>query len=146
MKELMVAIKLSAWDDGTLFIITKHNAYPFCVFARFKDVAAPTISEIESVVAEFRDVDMRIYGGVGLTYERVIEARTVWSVKTTPQGVLDAENTVVQFTRETVDIKPYDHRQGSVEGVKDFKNETDANEHQERMTRQHGDKYNFFRN
>ena len=106
MKELMKELKLSTWDNGTLFVITDKYAYPFCGDIRFADCLAPTMAEIERVVDDFADDDMRGYGGFSLTDERVAEAKTIYAV-TRPaaeHSVREAANTVISFTREAVGV------------------------------------------
>jgi len=102
MKELMKELKLSTWDNGTLFVITDKYAYPFCGDIRFADCLAPTMAEIERAVDDFADDDMRGYGGFPLTDERVVAAKTIWAIVQPKQSFQDAANTVVSFTREAV--------------------------------------------
>lgn len=102
MKELMKELKLSTWDNGTLFVITDKYAYPFCGDIRFADCLAPTMAEIERAVDDFADDDMRGYGGFPLTDERVAEAKTIWVVVQPKQSFQDAANTVISFIREAV--------------------------------------------
>lgn len=101
MKELMVAMKLSPCDGGTLFIITKHGAYPFDTY-RFADRTAPTISEIEIAAEKFKDIDMDGYCGHPLEDENVVAAKTIWPIVRPVHSVLEAANTVISFTREAV--------------------------------------------
>ncbi|WPJ20550.1 hypothetical protein vBPFY1MI_166 [Pseudomonas phage vB_PF_Y1-MI] len=82
MKELMVEIKLSAWDNGTLFILTDKLAYPFDGTDRFADVSAPTMTEIEECVEHFKDDDMYGYGGIFLDHPLILEAKTIYKVST----------------------------------------------------------------
>lgn len=106
MKELMKELKLSTWDNGTLFVITDKYAYPFCGDIRFADCLAPTMAEIERVVDDFADDDMRGYGGFPLTDERVVAAKTIYAV-TRPaaeHSFREAANTVISFTREAVGV------------------------------------------
>lgn len=102
MKELMKELKLSTWDNGTLFVITDKYAYPFCGDIRFADCLAPTMAEIERTVDDFADDDMRGYGGFPLTDERVAEAVTIWAIVQSKQSFQDAASTVISFTREAV--------------------------------------------
>lgn len=105
MKELMKELKLSIWgdDNATLFVITDEYAYPFCGDGRFADCLAPTLVEIERVVDDFADDDMRGYGGLPLTDDRVVAARTIYAVtRPTEHGCREAANTVISFTREAV--------------------------------------------
>lgn len=104
MKELMKELKLSTWDNGTLFVITDKYAYPFCGGgSRFVDHLAPTMAEIEHAVEDFADDDMRGYCGFYLTDERVVAAKTIYTItRPTEHSFREAANTVISFTREVV--------------------------------------------
>lgn len=80
MKELMKELKLSGWDNGTLFVITDEYAYPFCGDILFAACSAPTMAEIERAVDDFTDDDMRGYAGFPLTDDRVVAAKTIYTV------------------------------------------------------------------
>lgn len=101
MKELMIEMKLSTWDNGTIFILTREGAYPFCG-SRFDDCSAPTMAEIEKCVKEFEDEDMSGCRSFPLSDERVAEAKTVWSVVRPEQTLPDAANAIINFKREVV--------------------------------------------